>query len=114
MKSPSECRVSSKLEKESNDERRRESDGSMGAPSAAGKVVFVDERLRSVKEGGRGRADDDALATGVCEASSGDGGADVLDGDLIMVPAMKDWDRRAQVSWYGMHESRNRHSELPT
>lgn len=109
IKSPAECRVSSKLEKESKDERRRESDGSMGAPSAAGKVVFADGRLRSVKEGGRGTADDDALARGVCEASSGDGGADVLDGDLIMVPVMKDWERRAQGSWYGI---RSRHPEL--
>jgi hypothetical protein len=102
MKSPAECRVSSKLEKESKDERRRERDGSAGrVPSVAGEVVFVDERLRSVREGGRGRADDDALPTGVCEASSGDGGADVLDDDLIMVPVVKDWDRRVQVSWYG-------------
>lgn len=79
----------------------------------AGKVVFVvDERLRSVKEGGRGRADDDALPTSVCEASSGDGGADVLDGDLIMVPVVKDRKRQAQDTWYGMHEARNRQSEL--
>jgi hypothetical protein len=98
MKSPAECRVSSKLEKESSEERRRENEGSKGgAPSAAGGLVFADERLRSVKEGGRGRADDDAPATGVCEASSGDGGADVLKDGLVMVPVVKDWGRRVQV-----------------
>jgi hypothetical protein len=98
IKSPAECRVSSKLEKESSEERRREKEGSNGgAPSAAGWLVFADERLRSVKEGGRGRADDDAPATGVCEASSGEGGADVLKDGLVMVPVVKDWGKRGQV-----------------
>jgi hypothetical protein len=98
IKSPAECRVSSKLEKESSEERRREKEGSNGgAPSAAGWLVFADERLRSVKEGGRGRADDDAPATGVCEASSGEGGADVLKDGLVMVPVVKDWGKRELV-----------------
>jgi len=97
MKSPAECRVSSKLEKESSEERRREKEGSIGGvPSAAVGLVFVEERLRRFKEGGRCRADDDAPPTGVCEASSGEGGADVLDG-LVIVPVGEDWRKRAEV-----------------
>lgn len=98
MKSPAECRVSSKLEKESSEERRRESEGSTaGAPSAAAGLVLVDERLRRFNGGGRGRADDDAPATGVCEASSGEGGADVLKDGLVMVPVVEDWKERVMV-----------------
>lgn len=98
MKSPAECRVSSKLEKESSEDRRRENEGSRGgAPSAAVGLVLVDERLRRFKDGGRGRADDDAPPTGVCEASSGEGGADVLKDGLVMVPVVKDWKERVKV-----------------
>jgi hypothetical protein len=99
MKSPAECRVSSKLEKESSEERRREKDGSIEgeAPSAAVGNVFVDERLRRFKEGGRGSADDDAPATGVCEASSGEGGADVLKDGLVIVPVVEDWREGVKV-----------------
>lgn len=97
MKSPAECRVSSKLEKESSEDRRRDNEGSMGdGPSTAVGLVLVDERLRRFNEGGRGRADEDAPATGVCEASSGDGGADVLKDGLVMVPVVGDWRERVK------------------
>lgn len=85
IKSPAVCRVSSKLEKESSEERRRGSNGSTGeAPSETEGVVLVDKRLRTVKDGGRGRADDEVPATSACGAPSGEGGADAFDGLVMM------------------------------